>query len=87
MEMNTKKFSIDFSGLIRLYHAQALIHLGVVKNPLTDNFEKNLEQAQLLIDILLLLEEKTANNLNREERVMLRESLNRLQTEIKKELN
>lgn len=85
--MDRKKHQIDFAGLIRMYHAQALIYLGTVKNPITDKFEKNLEQAQLLISILTLLEKKTENNLNGEESVMLRNSLNRLRTELNKELN
>ncbi len=85
--MSEKRQTIDFAGLVRMYHIQALIYLGAVVNPLTDKIEKNVEQAQLLIDILTLLEEKTANNLTGEESTMLENSLNRLRTELKKELN
>ena len=70
-----------------MYHAQAIIYLGAIKNPVTDKMEKNLDQAQLLIDILMLLKEKTVNNLSSEEQTMLENSLARLTAELKKEMN
>ncbi len=85
--MDKNSYKIDFPGLVRMYHAQALIYLGAVKNPLTDKIDKNLQQAQLLIDILQLLKEKTINNLTADEVAMLEKSLERLEIEMKKEQN
>jgi hypothetical protein len=85
--MSTDNYKIDFPGLVRMYHAQALIYLGTIKNPVTDKTEINLDQAQLLIDILMLLKEKTVNNLASEERTMLENSLARLTAELQKEIN
>jgi hypothetical protein len=85
--MSSTNIKIDFAGLVRMYHAQALIYLGTIKNPVTDKMEKNLDQAQLLIDILLLLKEKTVNNLASEEHTMLENSLARLTAELQKEMN
>jgi hypothetical protein len=84
--MSNDNFKIDFAGLVRMYHAQALIYLGAIKNPVTDKIEKNLDQAQLLIGILLVLKEKTANNLTSEEQTMLNNSLARLAAELQKDI-
>src|SRR3989338_3722590 len=46
---------------------QALIALGELENPITKKKEENLAQARLLIDTLSMLEEKTKNNLTKEE--------------------
>ena len=47
---------------------QALIALGELENPITKKKEEeNLAQAKLLIDTLSMLEEKTKNNLTKEE--------------------
>lgn len=46
---------------------QALIALGELENPITKKKEENLEQARFLIDTLSMLEEKTKNNLTKEE--------------------
>lgn len=75
---------IDFGGLIRMYHAQALIYLGKVKNPVTDKYEQNIAQAELLIDILSILKDKTAGNLSSEEQVMIEQSTEKLKTEYSK---
>lgn len=73
---------MDFLGLVRMYHTQALVYLGKVKNPFTDEFEPNFKQAQLLIDILSVLEEKTVGNLNDQELGLLTESLKFLRANI-----
>jgi hypothetical protein len=62
-----------------MYHTQALMALGKLKNPVTDTIEKNREQAQLLIDILTVIKEKTKGNLSVDEIRLLDDSLRNLQ--------
>ena len=72
MEMN-------FTMFVQMYHTQALIALGKLKNPVNDQIEKNFEQAKLLIDILVLIKDKTIGNLDADEDKILNESLKNLQ--------
>ena len=62
---------IDFASYVMGYYAQAMILLGVVPNPLTNQKEEDLEAAQQMIDILSMLEQKTKGNLNSEEQQLL----------------
>lgn len=54
---------------------QAMIALGRLENPLNKKQEKNLEQARYLIDTLEIIEAKTKNNLDEEEKKMIEEAL------------
>ncbi|MGE5683511.1 MAG: DUF1844 domain-containing protein [Bacillota bacterium] len=53
----------------------ALMGLGKVKNPVSDKFEKSLEQAKLAIDILDMLLLKTKGNLSSREEQYITEVL------------
>lgn len=53
----------------------ALMGLGKVKNPVTDKFEKSLEQAKMAIDILDMLLIKTKGNLTAQEEQYISEVL------------
>lgn len=57
---------------------EALVALGDVPHPATRQQRMNLEQAQYLIDVLGILEEKTAGNLSVDEGKLLKETLYRL---------
>jgi hypothetical protein len=46
---------------------QAMISLGMIENPLTKTRSKNLPNAQMLLDDLVMLREKTAGNLEADE--------------------
>lgn len=52
-----------FSQLLSVFYSSSMVALGKLKNPATDQIERNLEQAKLSIDILDLIKEKTKNNL------------------------
>ena len=52
-----------FTQLVSIFYSSAMVALGKLKNPATDQIERNLEQAKLSIDILDLIKEKTKNNL------------------------
>ncbi len=65
----------DFASMVFFFASIALQHLGVIKNPLTDKVEKNLEIAKYTIDTLDLIKEKTEGNLTKEEDSLLASTL------------
>jgi hypothetical protein len=71
---------LDFSSLVLPFYTQAVIKLGLAKDPLTNKEEKNLELAKRLIDLLGLLKEKAKGNLMPEEDKFLEACLHQLRT-------
>jgi hypothetical protein len=67
-----------FMGLVLMFHAAAMQHMGKTKNPISDKIERSLDQAQFVIDTLDALVVKTKGNLSEEE--------NRFLTNVVKEL-
>jgi hypothetical protein len=78
---------IDFTTFVKMYYSQAMVYIGKVENPNTKKFEKNLEQANILISILTLIQEKTQGNLKIEEVKLLGEALRQLKIGYAKEAN
>ena len=70
---------LDFFNYIASLGFQAMIFLGEVPNPISNQTEKNLKQAKFLIDTLVLIREKTIGNLTKEEGELLNGSLYELQ--------
>lgn len=68
----------NFTSLVLFLTTIASQHLGVVKNPLTDKVEKNLELAKYTIDSLDVLQDKTKGNLTKEEEELLKSMLSNL---------
>lgn len=64
-----------FSIFVSSLGMQAMIALGKIENPLTKKMEKNSSQARFLIDTLQIIQEKTKNNLDKEEEKLLGEYL------------
>lgn len=64
-----------FANLVESLASQALMFMGAVRDPLTGQTHQDLHQAQTMIEILQMLEEKTRGNLAREEEEMLRQVL------------
>ena len=64
---NIDKNEIMFVQLVSMFQAAALQQMGKLKNPVTDKVDKNLEQAQLSIDLLDMLKEKTKGNRSADE--------------------
>jgi len=58
---------IDFSHFIFSLSTSALIQLGEVQDPFTQEKEKNLPLAKQTIDLIAMLKEKTKGNLTPEE--------------------
>ncbi|MCS6838979.1 MAG: DUF1844 domain-containing protein [Bdellovibrionaceae bacterium] len=61
----------DFTSLVSGIATQALINLGYWQDPTTKTTEVNLTFAKFNIDLLLVLQEKTENNLEAHERDLL----------------
>ena len=66
---------INFPTFIISLNASALLHLGAIEDPTTGQKTKNLPMAKQTIDILSMLEEKTAGNLDNEEKNLLKNIL------------
>lgn len=66
---------ITFPTFIASLNASALVHLGVIEDPTTGKAEANLPMAKQTIDLLSLIQEKTAGNLTAEEETMLKSIL------------
>lgn len=60
-----------FMQLVMMFQGMALQNLGKVMNPVTNQIERNLEQAKNMIDILGMLDEKTKGNLNENEQRLM----------------
>lgn len=66
MEQNSQ-----FFNYITSMGYQALIFLGAIEDPNTNQTRKNLKHARLLIDTLTMIQEKTQGNLSSEEENLL----------------
>jgi hypothetical protein len=53
--------------LVGSFELAAMQSMGKIKNPLTDNLERDLNQAQFSIDVLDMLKQKTKGNLTGDE--------------------
>ena len=58
---------LDFTSFILSLSTSALMHLGVIENPVTKKTEKELPVARQTIDIIELLKDKTTGNLSEDE--------------------
>ena len=66
---------INFPTFVVSLNASTLLHLGAIEDPTSGQKDKNLPMAKQTIDILSMLEEKTAGNLNNEEKNLLKNIL------------
>jgi hypothetical protein len=66
---------INFATFIASLNASALVHLGVIEEPVSGKREKDLAMAKQTIDILSILQQKTAGNLAADEDAMLKNIL------------
>ena len=68
-----------FASLIMMLSSSVMQQLGKLVNPLTNKTEPNLEGAQVTIDLLAMLQEKTKGNLDKDEQKMIDDTLSSLQ--------
>jgi len=62
---------MDFAGFVLSLSTTAMFHFGDLPDPVTKKAEKNLAAAKQTIDILGMLQEKTAGNLTADEKNIL----------------
>jgi hypothetical protein len=77
--MDTKqKDEFLITQIIFMFQAAALQQMGKLKNPMTDKIERDLNQAQISIDILDVLHRKMKGNLSDDEDKIFRQVLQEL---------
>ena len=76
---HTHEVEINFLNYITSLGFQAMIFMGEIPNPVTNQIEKNLSQAKFLIDTLSMLKEKTTGNVTDQENNLLESSIYELQ--------
>ncbi|MEI6438181.1 MAG: DUF1844 domain-containing protein [Candidatus Omnitrophota bacterium] len=74
-----EEIEVNFFNYIASMGYQAMIFLGEVPNPMTNQTEANVRQAKFLIDTLAMVREKTKNNLTPQEDQFLGSTLYELQ--------
>ena len=70
---------VDFASFVMMLTNNVMVFLGQAPNPLTQQPQVDLAQAQHTIDIIMMLREKTRGNLTPEEERFLQELLPQLQ--------
>ena len=68
-----------FMNLVMMLASSAMQQMGKIVNPITNKTEINMEGAQLTIDMLIMLQKKTAGNLDDEEKRMIDQTVSSLQ--------
>ncbi len=77
--------TVRFFSLVSMFATSAYQSMGKIANPMTGKVERNLESAQGMIDILIMLKNKTKGNLTEEETKILASSITDLQLNFVKE--
>jgi hypothetical protein len=76
-----------FAQLILIFHQNAMMSMGKLKNPMTDKIERDLNQTQQAIEMLEMIRDKTKNNLSQELTQMLEHALTELRLNYVDEMN
>jgi hypothetical protein len=66
----------QFLGLVESLASQALMFMGAMRDPITGEAHQDLGQAQAMIEMLQMLEEKTSGNLTKQEAEAFKQILN-----------
>ena len=69
----------DFTMLVNMLVTNAMVFLGQMPAPGSQQYMRNLPQAQHMIDLLMVLREKTQGNLTQDEEQMMQDLLPQLQ--------
>ena len=78
-ESPQKDFELNFCTFVLSLTSSAFYHLGDLPDPLTGKKEENLPAVKQTIDILIMLQEKTKNNLDADEAKLLEQLIYELQ--------
>lgn len=66
---------INFMTFVMSLNVSAMVHLGIIEDPVSGNENKNLALGKQTIDVLGMIEEKTRGNLSKDEENMLKNIL------------
>jgi hypothetical protein len=66
-------------NLVTMFSSSAWCQLGKMQNPVSGKIENDLKSAQVTIDILVMLRDKTKGNLTKKEEEMLSSIISNLQ--------
>ncbi|HEQ99536.1 MAG TPA: DUF1844 domain-containing protein [candidate division Zixibacteria bacterium] len=86
-EGKEQNISSLYLGLVMSLEASAMQSMGKMMNPLTGKTEKNLQQAQMTIDMLDMIEKKTTGNLTPDEEKLTKRILYQLRMNYLDEIN
>lgn len=64
-----------FAQIVSMFQVAAMQHMGKIPNPITNEIERDMEQAKISIDILGMFQEKTKGNLSEREEEFLKTAL------------
>jgi Domain of unknown function (DUF1844) len=82
MNMTEEKKAVEtdpmYMSMLLTLESSAMQALGKIMNPMTQKIEKNLDQAQMTIDMIAMLEKKTAGNLSPDEDSLTKRALYQL---------
>ena len=79
-EKTAPEFEMNFSTFVMSLTSSAFYYLGDVADPQTGEMHENLPAVKQPIDILIILKDKTKNNLDAEEDKLLEQLIYELQT-------
>ncbi|MDR2427367.1 MAG: DUF1844 domain-containing protein, partial [Endomicrobium sp.] len=74
LEINPHLFN-----LVTMFSSSAWCQLGKMQNPVSGKIENDLNGAQVTIDMLIMLRDKTKGNLTKKEEEMLSSTISNLQ--------
>jgi len=75
-----------FTYLVSTFYSSAWMQMGKMANPVTNNVERDLQQAQFSIDLLDMLKEKTQGNLSDDEARLLDHAIKELKMNYMEEM-
>lgn len=78
-EQKAEPDPVSFPGLVNMFSMQGLIALGILVPRDAKEVMVDLDEAKYIIDMLMMLRDKTKGNLTPEEQGLLTESLSQLQ--------
>lgn len=79
MEIDDKNVNPHFISLVMMLASAAWQQLGKVPNPVDGKIEKEVEHAQITIDLLVMLRDKTKGNLTPDEEKLISNTISDLQ--------
>lgn len=74
----SEKNEILLTQVVFMFQTAAMQQMGKLKNPVSDKIERNIEQAQMSIDIIDMLFQKMKGNLSEAENRMFNDVLREL---------